>query len=204
MMAPLLMTGALLAAEPQMVRRGDLAITVTPLSLPFAADALESELARAATEKAQDDAAAYAELLRARGADSLRALAEREGYFGSPAHLTWSEAASARTGGLVPADWWRAVDPFGGTAGNGPKILPGGRWPGALARVAMAHDTDWTLGRYFGVGPLAALRAQAYDPQRMGLVGLRDFWRGPYAEAPSYLRLRRVGWRVRRVRGEKQ
>lgn len=35
----------------------------------------------------------------------------------------------------------------------------------------MAHDTDWDLGRYFGAGPLAALR-DAPNPQDLGAYGL--------------------------------
>lgn len=200
---PCLALCALLIAEPLTVVEGELRVTVEPLTLPWDDAALPAELARAAAEKAREDEIAYGPLLRARGATSLRALAERDGYFGSPAHRGWAAAASARTGGRIPAAWWMAVYPFGGSAGNGPKILPLGRWPAPLARVAMAHDTDWTLGRHFGVGPLSALREQPYDPRRMGPVGLRPYRRGPYAGVPVYLRPARAGWRVERARSKR-
>ncbi len=187
-------------AAPREVRRGDLWVRVEPLTLPWSEEALPAELARAAAEKAAEDAVAYGAILGARGAGSLRELALAQGYYGSEAHRGWAEAAEARAGGRIPASWWMEVDPFGGSAGNGPKILPLGRWPAPLARVAMAHDTDWTLGRYLGVGPLACLRGPTYDPRRMGPVGLRPYAQGPYASAPSYLRRAPAGWEVRRRR----
>lgn len=202
MSLPALALCALLLAEPVLVVEGDVRVRVEPVPLPWDDAALPAELARAAAEKAAEDALAYAPVLRRRGATSLRALAEAEGYYGSPAHRAWAAAAAARTGGRVPASWWMEVDPFGGTAGNGPRVLPLGRWPAPLARVALAHDTDWTLGRHFGVGPLAALRDQPYDPRRMGVVGLRPFLAGPYARAPLYLRPRAAGWQVRRARSK--
>ena len=107
--------------------------------------------------------------------DQLFALASQQGYFGSPAHIAWSEAAEARTGGKVPASWWRSNDPFGGTAGNGPNILPGGRYPGSVAIIAMAHDTDWTLGRWFNAGPLRSLFTATGSPSDIGSYGLVPF-----------------------------
>ena len=107
--------------------------------------------------------------------DQLFALASQQGYFGSPSHVVWSEAAEARTGGRVSAAWWRANDPFGGTAGNGPNILPGGRYPGSVAKIAMAHDTDWTLGRWFNAGPLKALFTATGKPSDIGSFGLVPF-----------------------------
>jgi hypothetical protein len=107
--------------------------------------------------------------------DQLFALASQQGYFGSPAHVAWSEAAEARTGGRVPANWWRTNDPFGGTSGNGPNILPGGRYPGSVAKIAMAHDTDWTLGRLFNAGPLNALFTATGKPSDIGSYGLVPF-----------------------------
>jgi hypothetical protein len=62
----------------------------------------------------------------------LRSDAIDSGYFNSPAHQAWAQAAEARTGGRVPASWWRENDPFGGTAGNGPQILAQGSYPGSL------------------------------------------------------------------------
>jgi hypothetical protein len=107
--------------------------------------------------------------------DQLFALASQQGYFGSPAHVAWSESAEARTGGRVPANWWRTNDPFGGTAGNGPNILPGGRYPGSVAKIAMAHDTDWTLGRWFNAGPLKSLFTATGSPSDIGSYGLVPF-----------------------------
>lgn len=107
--------------------------------------------------------------------DQLFAQASQQGYFGSPAHVAWSEAAQARTGGRVPASWWRTNDPFGGTSGNGPNILPGGRYPGSVAKIAMAHDTDWTLGRWFNAGPLKSLFTATGKPSDLGSYGLVPF-----------------------------
>jgi hypothetical protein len=107
--------------------------------------------------------------------DQLFALASQQGYFGSPSHVAWSDAASARTGGRVPASWWRTNDPFGGTSGNGPNIVPGGRYPGSVAKIAMAHDTDWTLGRWFNAGPLKSLFTATGKPSDLGSYGLVPF-----------------------------
>ena len=107
--------------------------------------------------------------------DQLFAQASQQGYFGSPAHIAWSDAAAARTGGRVPASWWRTNDPFGGTSGNGPNILPGGRYPGSVAKIAMAHDTDWTLGRWFNAGPLKSLFTAVGKPSDLGSYGLVPF-----------------------------
>lgn len=102
----------------------------------------------------------------------LRDQAIDSGYYRSPAHNAWAQAAEARTGGRVPAEWWITNDPFGGTAGNGPNILASGSYPGALSRIAMGHDTDWTLGRQFGAGPLSALPGSNASPTDMGSYGL--------------------------------
>ncbi len=131
-----------------------------------------TELDRAASEKAQDDRE-HDEAIRAfnreNGTDyrSLRDWSEGEGYYGSTAHRMWADAAEARTGGRIPASWWLESHPFGGASGGGPRVLEsgiaivdelfGGIYPGSLSRIGIAHDTDWALGRYFGVGPLADL-----------------------------------------------
>ena len=94
----------------------------------------------------------------------LRVMSEKSGYYNSPPHQAWAKAAEARTGGKVPADWWIKNDPFGGTNGNGPAILPGGIYPASLSKIGMAHDTDWTLGRAFGAGPMRTLAASS-DPR---------------------------------------
>lgn len=131
-----------------------------------------SELDRAAGEKAQDDRE-HTDALRAYNRENgtnyrnLREWSEGLGFYGSTNHHTWAAAAEARTGGRIPASWWQETFPFGGAAGGGPNILEsgnrvidqllGGEYPGSLARIGIAHDTDWALGRYFGVGPLSAL-----------------------------------------------
>jgi hypothetical protein len=102
----------------------------------------------------------------------LRDQAIDAGYYRSPAHNAWAQAAEARTGGRVPAEWWITNDPFGGTAGNGPNVLPSGTYPGVASRIAMGHDTDWTLGRQFGAGPLSALQGSNASPEDMGSYGL--------------------------------
>lgn len=191
-----LLLGARLGAGAVELRQDGVRVRVEPLSLPCAEPGWEAELSRAAAEKRADDTVAYGAIFEARGVRDMGELAAADGYLGSPAHRAWAAAAELRSGGCVPASWWTAADPFGGTAGNGPKILPFGRWPSPLARVAFAHDADWTLGRYFGVGPLAPLRDQPYQPASMGQVGLIPK-RGPYAEVPIYLRPRRAGWEIR-------
>ena len=108
----------------------------------------------------------------------MRALAQSEEggrYFGSPAHNAWAEAASARTGGRLSADFWRSFDPFGGTNGNGPEIMGGGLYPHPLSRIGMAHDTDWSLGRYFGAGPMQDLRGASGSKETLGSYGLDPF-----------------------------
>ena len=105
----------------------------------------------------------------------LRSDAIDSGYFNSPAHRAWAQAAEARTGGRVPASWWRENDPFGGTAGNGPQVLPQGSYPGSLSKIAMGHDTDWTLGNQFGAGPLRALQTMGGTAEQRGKFGLEPF-----------------------------
>ncbi|MCY1023528.1 hypothetical protein [Pyxidicoccus sp. MSG2] len=151
--------------------RGYIEIRVTPLNLNIAPENLQAEMDRAMAEKQADDASTYGAELAAHGYSSLEEWSRDTGYYGSPSHIAWAEAASARSGGQIPAEYWMRFDPFGGTAGNGPNILPTGEYPGALSRIAMAHDTDWDLGRYFGAGPLASLRGQPH-PENLGTVGL--------------------------------
>lgn len=193
-----LMLGAQLGPDAVALQQGGIHVRVEPLRLPCDEPGWEAELARAAAEKRAEDKLAYGAIFEARGVADMRELASKDGYLGSESHRAWAAGAEARSGGCVPASWWMDADPFGGTAGNGPKILPFGRWPSPLARVAFAHDADWTLGRYFGVGPLAPLRGQPYQPKKMGSVGLIPQG-GPYAGVPSYLRPRRAGWALRRA-----
>lgn len=139
--------------------------------------------------KDADDALGYGSLTNAdgsgqvQGTGDLRDLARQSGYYGSEQHVVWATAASARTGGRIPPEFFLELDPFGGTAGNGPEIiangtLQGGGAGGLLSTIAMGHDTDWTLGRLMGVGPLQELHD--LNPQNelqmklMGPVGLMN------------------------------
>ena len=148
-------------------------ITVQPLS----GSELGSLNTSPANIKKQLDTASTninAENQRAYGSTTaqLRDQAIDSGYYRSPAHNAWAQAAEARTGGRVPAEWWIKNDPFGGTAGNGPNILASGSYPGVTSKIAMGHDTDWTLGRQFGAGPLSALKGSTASPTDMGTYGL--------------------------------
>ncbi len=107
----------------------------------------------------------------------LRVQAAGDGYYNSPSHVAWSKAAEARSSGQIPASWWRQNDPYGGTAGNGPKIESTGIYPGTASKIAMGHDTDWTLGRHFGAGPLRDLQTMGngtskQEYQDRGMFGL--------------------------------
>ncbi len=121
--------------------------------------------------------------------EELRADSREMGYYNSPAHVAWSQAAEARTGGRIPASWWRENDPFGGTAGNGPKIQPSGIYPGVASRIAMGHDTDWTLGRQFGAGPLRDLNTMGNGTSKRefeerGFFGLQPVIDNRFNAAP--------------------
>jgi hypothetical protein len=104
----------------------------------------------------------------------LADMSREQGYLNSPAHVAWSLAAKERCGGAIDAATWRKMDPFGGTAGNGPEILPTGKYPGGLSTISMAHDTDWSLGRYFNAGPMKALHTSNESPLQMGMYGLQN------------------------------
>jgi hypothetical protein len=95
------------------------------------------------------------------------------GYYGSGAHQAWAEAASARTGGRASTEYMMRLDPLGGTNGNGPKILPGGIYPHEFSRIAMGHDTDWSLGRYFNAGPMNGLYRNTGNDKDLGEYGLQ-------------------------------
>ncbi|WP_375769864.1 hypothetical protein NR798_02965 [Archangium gephyra] len=161
-------------AAPGMVtvRHGPIEIRVKPLDLGVTGHALSAAMDTAMEEKAADDERAYGAKTRENGFASLVEWATKQGYYNSVEHQAWAKGAEARTGGRVPASWWIKFDPFGGTAGNGPDVLPQGRWPGALARIAIGHDTDWSLGRYFNVGPMKVLYRAVADPFILGIVGL--------------------------------
>lgn len=137
---------------------------------------IEELLQQSLDRKDRDDTLAYGQ-----GTDELRQRALDEGYYGSEQHVVWAVSASARTGGRIPPEYFMELDPYGGTAGNGPEILFEGGWGGGgaggtLSTIAMAHDTDYDIGRHFGVGPLAELHGlepQTQDQMKlMGTVGL--------------------------------
>ncbi|HZI10677.1 MAG TPA: hypothetical protein VE153_09835 [Myxococcus sp.] len=151
------------------VRHGKIEISTTPINMR----ALTKQgLDAAVAKKNSDDVRAYG-----KSTAQLKADSQKAGYFDSTAHNAWAKAAEARTGGRIPASWWKQFDPYGGTAGNGPNILPTGKYPGALSRISMAHDTDWSLGRYFKAGPLKdlyGLKPQDKNQMEvMGMAGLR-------------------------------
>ena len=110
-----------------------------------------------------------------RGTRQLRIEAEQQYYYRSPPHQAWASAAQLRTANRIHREWWLDNDPFGGTAGNGPNIIAEGRYPGFAAKIAMAHDTDWTLGRQFNAGPLKGLYTSTASPGDMGMYGLNPF-----------------------------
>lgn len=97
-------------------------------------------------------------------------------YYDSEQHLVWAYAASARTGGQIPPEFFLEFDPNGGTAGNGPEVLPLGHAGEPLSTIAMGHDTDWNLGRYMNAGPLQGLHdlnpTDQTQMKRMGNAGL--------------------------------
>lgn len=184
------------------VRRVDVEIYVRPLDMNISASQLQSNLGRAMAEKAVDDEGAYGRLVRENGYTSLGDWAQKVGYRGSDLHRVWAEAASVRTKRQISADWWMQFDAFGGTAGAGPNVLPQGIWPGMLASIAMGHDTDWGLGRYFGVGPMASLKGAPGAADELGLVGLLPqlpfsrFSQVPLYTAPTGM----VDWVVRQIK----
>jgi hypothetical protein len=129
----------------------------------------QEHIQAALERKNQDDYKAYNKTTA-----QLADMSREQGYLNSPAHVAWSLAAKERCGGAIDAATWRKLDPFGGTAGNGPEILPTGKYPGALSTISMAHDTDWSLGRYFNAGPMKALHTSNESPLQMGMYGLQN------------------------------
>lgn len=122
-------------------------------------------------KKGRDDSLAYD-----KSTAQLYSLANSQGYMGSEQHTMWALGASARTGCFIPAEFFFENEAFGGTAGNGPNVLPGGGRGEPLSTIAMAHDSDWMIGRIWGMGLLA--RLSTVEPgtktqiARMGSVGL--------------------------------
>jgi hypothetical protein len=150
------------------IRHGKIEITTKPINM----QALTQQgLNAAVAKKNADDVRAYGKTTA-----QLKQAARNDGYFDSVAHNAWAKAAEARTGGRIPASFWKEFDPFGGTAGNGPNIELTGKYPGVASRISMAHDTDWSLGRYFNTGPLKNLYGQQPqnkdDMKSLGMAGL--------------------------------
>jgi hypothetical protein len=127
----------------------------------------EKHAERAIERKSQEDKASYN-----RTTLELEQESRKKGYFDSPPHRAWAEAAEARTGGRLSSEWWMKFDPYGGTNGNGPNIMLDGSYPGSSSRIGMAHDTDWSLGRHFQAGPLRALYGADAKSHNLGLYGL--------------------------------
>lgn len=100
------------------------------------------------------------------------------GYYLSEQHCVWAMGASARTGCIIPPEFFIDHEAYGGTAGNGPEIqfAIGGYIGGAASTISMAHDTDWMVGRIFQIGPMAGLapiRPQSLvQARRLGASGL--------------------------------
>lgn len=132
-------------------------------------------LQQIAARKDQDDQAAYGLTTEQIRQSAMTGTAD-ERYFGSEQHWMFAYASAARTNFQVPPEFFMNLDPFGGTAGNGPQIQPGGGTGELLSTISMAHDPDWLMGRYFGAGPLSALNgaSDAVRPAFAGLVGLTD------------------------------
>ena len=114
--------------------------------------------------KSDDDNLSYNQDTGALGAE-----ATSMGYLGTEQHVVWALAASARTGAIIPPEFFIDNEGFGGTAGNGPQIEDGGYIGEMMSTIAMAHDTDWMIGRLFSVGPLAPLFPLTPFTQRMAI-----------------------------------
>lgn len=100
--------------------------------------------------------------------DEARAYSKKEGYFGSGPHIAAANAASARTGGKIPAEWFMKQDAFMGRAGSNQLYFPSekvGLYPGTTSQIGVAHDADYGLGANFHAGPLKDLY------ERKGLTG---------------------------------
>jgi hypothetical protein len=63
---------------------------------------------------------------------------------------------------------------YGTINGKEEDILPQGAYPGIGAKIAMAHDTDWSLGRYFQAGPMMGLYDSKESAAEMGMYRLQN------------------------------
>ncbi len=143
-----------------------------PLDNPVAMNKLLDEWR---AKKNADDQLAYGKTTNQMLADTKQG-GPGSRYYDSEQHLVWAYAAAARTGGKIPPEFFLEFDPNGGTAGNGPEVLPLGHAGEPLSTIAMGHDTDWNLGRYMNAGPLQGLYGLHPTDQtqmkRMGNAGL--------------------------------
>jgi hypothetical protein len=137
------------------------------LDLPAGDDTtLERVKAQAMSRKIAEDAQWF-------GLDHAAALdPQRNSYFGSDAHIAWSEAMRLRCAGRLDAQWLREFDPYGGTLSQGAMILPGGAYPHSLSKLSMCHRSDWNLGRFFDAGPLSGLYDSDVKQPELGFYGL--------------------------------
>ena len=104
------------------------------------------------TKKGDDDEFAYGKTI-----DGMYRKSAGNGYFLSEQHAVWAMGASARTGCRIPPEFFAEIEVNGGTAGNGPDVLPAGNIGEPMSTIAMAHDADWLIGRLFHEGPLGGL-----------------------------------------------
>lgn len=109
--------------------------------------------------------------------EQAREYSRQEGYYGSGAHRAAANAASARVGGLIPAEWFMQQDPFMGRAGSNHEFFPNrdnGMYPGTTSKIGVAHDADYGLGANFNAGPLRDLYGlegkQGYEGLDGGVV----------------------------------
>lgn len=134
-------------------------------------DEMNAKISRWRQAKGRDDILAYG-----KHTSALLDQANSAGYMGSEQHTMWAMGASARTGCFIPPEFFFENEGYGGTAGNGPNILPGGDAREPLSTIAMGHDSDWMIGRLFCSGPLARLNTitpqHQYQIARMGSAGL--------------------------------
>jgi hypothetical protein len=153
---------AVIKIDVQVLKQNELGL------LNATGDQLQANLATALREKQAEDLRKYKMT-----PEQMVEKSKELGYYGTGAHQAWAEAASARTGGRASPEYMMKLDPLGGTNGNGPNIEKGGIYPHPLSKIAMAHDTDWSLGRYFNAGPLNGLYKNTGKDADLGMYGLQ-------------------------------
>lgn len=158
---------AVIRIDVQVLKQNELGL------LNATGDQLQANLATALRDKQAEDLRKY-KLTPEQMVEKSKEL----GYYGTGAHQAWAEAASARTGGRASPEYMMKLDPLGGTNGNGPNIEKGGIYPHPLSKIGMAHDTDWSLGRYFNAGPLNGLYKNTGKDADLGMYGLQHLQLG--------------------------